>query len=281
MLNRTGGELMQNNIKMISLKVFGVIVALLSIFPLFWMALAGFKPETEVLAYPFKFFPSEWDFSNYLSLFQSVEFMRSIGWTLMGAVLFTILILFVNSMAAYVFARLDFPLKNFWWIYVIMTLFIPSMAILIPSYIVVAKLQMLNTLAVLVIPGIASAINVFLIRQFYLNIPVELEEAALIDGASRFKIYWYIFLPLSVPVFVLVGIGAFLGYWNSLIWPIMTISDERLYLIMQLLAYFRSEQNNQWAMIMAGSTIAAIPVIILFLIFQRHLIEGIKISGIK
>ncbi len=199
----------------------------------------------------------------------------------MGAVLFTILILFVNSMAAYVFARLDFPLKNFWWIYVIMTLFIPSMAILIPSYIVVAKLQMLNTLAVLVIPGIASAINVFLIRQFYLNIPVELEEAALIDGASRFKIYWYIFLPLSVPVFVLVGIGAFLGYWNSLIWPIMTISDERLYLIMQLLAYFRSEQNNQWAMIMAGSTIAAIPVIILFLIFQRHLIEGIKISGIK
>ncbi len=162
-----------------------------------------------------------------------------------------------------------------------MTLFIPSMAILIPSYIVVAKLQMLNTLAVLIVPGIASAMNVFLIRQFYLNIPTELEDAAFMDGASRFKIYWYIFVPLSVPVFVLVGITAFLGFWNSFIWPIMVISDENLYQIMQLLAYFRSDQNNEWGMVMAGSTVAALPVIILFFIFQRYLIEGIKISGIK
>ncbi|MGP4079236.1 carbohydrate ABC transporter permease [Pseudalkalibacillus sp. R45] len=272
---------MKSKLKVSLLNIIGLIVALISIFPLVWMAIAGFKSKSEVLAYPFKFFPSEWHFSNYVELFQSDAFLRSIFITLLGAVIFTILIIFVNSMAAYAFARLDFPFKNQLWIYVIMTLFIPSMAILIPSYIVVAKLKMLNTLAVLIIPGIASAINVFLIRQFYLNIPVELEEAALIDGASRFRIYWYIFLPLSVPVFVLVGIGAFLGYWNALIWPIMTISDERLYQIMQLLAYFRSEQSSDWSMIMAGSTISALPVIILFLFFQKYLIEGIKISGIK
>jgi multiple sugar transport system permease protein len=118
-------------------------------------------------------------------------------------------------------------------------------------------------------------------RQFYLNIPAELEEAALIDGASRFKIYWHIFVPLSLPVFVLVGISSFLGYWNSLIWPIMTISDENLYQIMQLLAFFRSNESNQWAMIMAGSTIAALPTIIIFLIFQKHLVEGMKLSGLK
>jgi multiple sugar transport system permease protein len=184
-------------------------------------------------------------------------------------------------MAAYVFARLDFPFKNTLFVYVIITMFIPGMAILIPSYIVVAKLHMLNTLAVLIVPGIASAVNMFLMRQFYLNIPAELEEAALIDGASRFKIYWHIFVPLSLPVFVLVGISSFLGYWNSLIWPIMTISDENLYQIMQLLAFFRSNESNQWAMIMAGSTIAALPTIIIFLIFQKHLVEGMKLSGLK
>lgn len=272
---------MKSKFKIYSLKVVGLIIGLISLFPLIWMGISGFKKETEVLAYPFKFFPSEWVFTNYLSLFESIEFIRSIGITLLVAVIATTLIIFINSMAAYVFARIDFPLKNFWWTYVIMTLFIPSMAILIPSYIVVAKLQMLNTLAVLIIPGIASAMNVFLIRQFYLSIPTELEDAAFIDGASRFKIYWYIFLPLSVPVFVLVGITSILGYWNSFIWPIMTISNEKLYQIMQLLAYFRSEQSNDWAMIMAGSTLAAIPVIILFFVFQRHLVEGIKISGIK
>ncbi|MFT4414832.1 carbohydrate ABC transporter permease [Fredinandcohnia humi] len=268
-------------IKKSLLIILGLLVALLSIFPLFWMALAGFKPENEVLGIPFRFFPTTWDFSNYATLIQDIEFLRSMGITFLGAVIFTILVIFVNSMGAYVFARLHFPLKNFLFIYVIMTMFIPSMAILIPSYIVVAKLKMLNTLAVLVLPGVASAMNMFLMRQFYLNIPTELEEAALIDGASRFKIYRHIFLPLSVPVFVLVGIGSFLGFWNALIWPIMTISNEKMYQIMQYLAYFRSAQATEWAMIMAGSTIAAIPTIILFAIFQKYLIEGIKLSGIK
>lgn len=267
--------------KRISINLIGIIVVLLSLFPLVWMAISGFKSKEEVLAYPFKFLPTEWQFSNYLHLFDTNVFIRSMGITFLGAVIFAFLVIFINSMAAYVFARLDFPFKNFWWVYVILTMFIPGMAILIPSYIVVAKLHMLNTLAVLILPGVAGAGSVFFIRQFYLGIPTELEEAAMIDGASRFKIYLHIFLPLSLPPFVIVGIGAFLGYWNSFIWPIMTISDERLYQIMQLLAYFRSTQNTEWAMIMAGSTLAAIPTIILMLIFQRYIIQGIKIAGLK
>jgi multiple sugar transport system permease protein len=278
-----GGEIMQSTkkVKKISINFIGLIVVLVSLFPLVWMAIAGFKSKEEVLAYPFKFFPSKWDFSNYTQLFDTNVFLRSMGITFLGAIIFAVLVIFVNSMAAYVFARLDFPFKKFWWVYVILTMFIPSMAILIPSYIVVAKLHMLNTLAVLILPGVAASGHIFFIRQFYLGIPTELEEAAMIDGASRFKIYLHIFLPLSLPPFVIVGIGAFLGYWNAFIWPIMTISDERLYQIMQLLAYFRSTQNTEWAMIMAGSTLAAIPTIILLLIFQRYIIQGIKIAGLK
>lgn len=272
---------MQSKLKKTILIVLGSIVALISIFPLVWMAIAGFKPETEVTGFPFKFFPSEWITDNYMALFQDPEFIRSIIVTFLGAAIFTVLVIFVNSLAAYAFARLDFPFKNTLFVYVIITMFIPSMAILIPSYIVVAKLRMLNTMAVLIFPGIASAVNMFLMRQFYLGIPTELEEAALIDGASRFRIYTSIFVPLSKPVFVLVGTSAFLGFWNSLIWPIMTISDERLYQVMQFLAYFRSAQSTEWGMIMAGTTLSALPTIILFMIFQKYLVEGIKLSGIK
>lgn len=269
------------NIGKISKYVLGIAVALTSLFPLIWMAIAGFKPETEVTGYPFRFFPSEWVFENYQALFQDSEFFRSMGVTFLGALIFTAGSVMVNSLAAYAFARMNFPFKRLLFVYCIMTMFIPSMAILIPSYIVVAELRMLNTMAVLILPGLASAINMFLLRQFYLEIPVELEEAAVMDGASKWKIYTSIFVPLSKPVFVLVGTTAFLGFWNALIWPIMTISDNRLYQVMQYLSFFRSAQGAEWGMIMAGTTLAALPAIALFMVFQKYLIEGIKLSGLK
>lgn len=262
--------------------ILGYFIAFFALFPLIWMAISGFKPESEVLGFPFRFFPSEWTFENYSRLLvESNDFIRAMGITFGGAIVFALVGIAVNSMAAYVFARLEFPFKNVLWVYVIMTMFIPWMAIMIPSYIVVAKLQMLNTLTVLILPGLAGSAHVFFIRQFYLNMPLEMEEAAFIDGASRFKIFYHIFLPLSIPPFVIVGIGMFLGYWNSFVWPIMTITDERLFQVMQLLSFFRNGQNTEWGPLIGGSTIAAIPAIILFLIFQRHIIEGIRISGIK
>lgn len=272
---------MKHSVKKGIVIVIGILVASISLFPLIWMIIAGFKSQTEVLAYPFKFFPEQWQISNYIELFQDSAFVRSLFMTFLVAAVSTILVIFVNSMAAYVFARFKFRGKNVIWSYVLMTIFIPSIAILIPSYIVVSKLGMLNTIWVLIVPGIASGMNIFLMHQFYVEIPVELDEAAVVDGASRWQIYWHIFVPMSKPVFILVGMTAFLGYWNSFIWPIMTISDEKLFQIMQIISYFRSDYSNNWAKIMASSTIAAIPVISLFLVFQKHLIEGLKLSGIK
>lgn len=265
----------------IAAQLIGLIVAAVSLFPLFWMAVAGFKKKTEVLGYPFRFWPSRWILDNYQVLFSNWNFARSMLITFTGAVIFTLLGLAINSMAAYAFARLEFPLKRFLWMYVIMTMFIPSMAILIPSYIVVARLGMLNTMAVLILPGVAAAFAVFFFRQFYLNMSNEMEEAAFMDGANRFQIYLYLFLPLSMPPFVIIGIGAFLGYWNSFIWPIMTISNEELFQIMQLLAYFRGERSTETGVIMSGSTLAALPTILLFLFFQRYIIQGIRITGMK
>jgi multiple sugar transport system permease protein len=258
-----------------------VLISVSILFPLAWMAIAGFKGKTEVLRSPFQFFPDVWRFDNYVKILQDPEFSRAMVVTFIGALIFTALSLIVNSLAAYAFARLDFRGKRFWWVYCIMPMFIPMMAILLTSFMVVSSLGMLNTLAVLIIPGVASAAQMFFIRQFYLGFPVAVEEAALIDGASRWQIFLRVFLPQSAAPFVVMGIASYLAYWNAYVWPILTITDPSLTQIMQFLGNFRSDRGNDWGMLMAGSTLAALPTIVLLLIFQRFIVNGVRISGIK
>ncbi len=259
----------------------GIVFIVAALFPLAWMIIAGFKSKTEVIQTPFQFFPEVWKWENYAQIIADPTFALTMGWTFLGAVLFTVLSLTVNSLAAYAFARLDFRFKRTMWVIVITTMFIPGMTILLTSFIVVTRLSMLDTLAVLVIPGAASAASVFFIRQFYLNIPASLEEAAMLDGCGRFGIFVRIFLPLSKPPFVVMGITAFLAYWNSYVWPIMTITSPERFVVQQYLATFRSERSTELGLLMAGSVLAAAPVVILFLIFQRQIIGNIKMAGLK
>ncbi|MGO1507396.1 MAG: carbohydrate ABC transporter permease [Microbacteriaceae bacterium] len=259
----------------------GLLFLVAALFPLAWMIIAGFKSKTEVIQTPFQFFPEVWKWENYAQILADPTFTLTMGWTFLGAVLFTLLSLTVNSLAAYAFARLDFRFKRTIWTIVITTMFIPGMTILLTSFIVVTKLSMLDTLAVLVIPGAATAASVFFIRQFYLNIPASLEEAAMLDGCGRFAIFIRIFLPLSKPPFVVMGITAFLAYWNSYVWPIMTITSPERFVVQQYLATFRSERSTELGLLMAGSVLAAAPVVILFLIFQRQIIGNIKMAGLK
>jgi multiple sugar transport system permease protein len=265
----------------IAKNLFALLLLLVIMFPILWMVIAGFKSKTEVLRSPFKFFPDTWDTHNYVAILHDHVFMRAMAITFVGAVLFTIGSLFVNSLAAYAFARLEFRLKPLWWVFCIVPMFVPAMAILLTSFVVVAKLHMLNTMAVLVVPGIASSFQMFFLRQFYLNYPTALEEAALIDGASRWQIFFRLYLPQSKAPFVVVGTVSFLAYWNSYVWPVLTITNPKLVQIMQVLGNFRSDRGNDWGMLMAGSAIAAIPTVILLLIFQRYIVNGVRISGMK
>jgi multiple sugar transport system permease protein len=261
-----------------------VLVALITVsvlFPLAWMAIAGFKGRDEVLRSPFQFFPDMWRFDNYVDIARDPQFSRAMAVTFVGALVFTALSLAVNSMAAYAFARLDFRGKRFWWLYCIMPMFIPTMAILLTSFMVVSKLGVLNTMAVLIVPGVASAAQMFFLRQFYLGIPMAVEEAARIDGANRWQVFVRIFLPQSGAPFAVMGITAYLAYWNAYVWPILTITDPNLMQIMQFLGTFRSDRGNDWGMLMAGSTLASLPTIVLLLVFQRFIVNGVRISGIK
>lgn len=249
--------------------------------PLAWMAIAGFKTKSEVVRTPFQFFPDVWILDNYTTILQDREFVQAMAVTLLGGLIFTALSIAVNSMAAYAFARLDFRGKRLWWTFCIIPLFIPAFAILLTSFVVVTNLGMLNTFAVLIVPGIASAYQMFFIRQFYLSIPLALEEAAMIDGASRWQIFRRVFLPQSLGIFVVVGVTSFLGYWNAYVWPILTIQNPDLFQIQQYLGNFRMERGTEWSLLMAGSLLSVLPLILLVLIFQRFIVNGVRISGLK
>ena len=258
-----------------------VLVVAMCMLPLAWMAIAGFKAKTEVVRTPFQFFPEVWIVDNYTTILQDREFIQAMTATLIGALIFTALSIAVNSMAAYAFARLDFRGKRLWWVFCIVPLFIPAFAILLTSFVVVTNLGMLDTWQVLIIPGVASAYQMFFIRQFYLSIPMALEEAAMIDGASRWKIYVRVFLPQSWGIFVVVGVTSFLGYWNAYVWPILTIHNPDLVQIQQYLGSFREERGTEWGLLMAGSLLSVLPLLLLVLIFQRYIVNGVRIAGLK
>ncbi len=258
-----------------------VLISVSVMFPLAWMVIAGFKGKTEVLRSPFQFFPEIWRVENYTTIAKDPQFLRAMAVTFVGALAFTALSLTVNTLAAYAFARLEFTGKRFWWVYCLTPMFVPAMAILLTSFMVVSKLGMLDTMAVLIVPGAASAAQMFFIRQFYLGFPIAVEEAALVDGATRWQIFVKVFLPQSAAPFVVMGIASYLAYWNAYVWPVLTITDPDLTQIMQFLGNFRSERGNEWGLLMAGSTLASLPTIVLLLIFQRFIVNGVRISGIK
>jgi multiple sugar transport system permease protein len=267
---------------MVVLKILlSLLVLLVTLFPLAYMTTAGFKSEMEILSKDFHLLPQVWEMENYRTLLEDALFVRSIWLTFVGAVIFALVGSMISAMAAYVFARLEFPLKKVLWPTVLLTMFIPWMSIFVTSFITVTKLGMLDSLWVLIVPGLASAANVFFFRQFYLFFPPALEEAAVIDGCSRFGIFWRIFIPNSLSIFVIISIMRFMQYWNSYIWAVMTISSDSLYTMMQRLSYFRTDYGNNWGVIMAGSSIAAVPPLILLAIFQKYIIKGVKIAGIK
>jgi multiple sugar transport system permease protein len=263
--------------------LFCFLLILLCMVPLVWMIISSFKLDREVWAYPFKFLPNKWLTNNYVTLFTSkrVDYVQALKNTGFVAGMHVVLTLAIETMAAYAYARLEFRFKKLLWRVTLFTMFIPNIAILLTSFGVVKQLGMLDSLWVLIIPSLAGAYGIFFYRQFFLNIPLSMEEAALVDGASRLRIYWSIFLPNAKPPMVLLGTGCFIACWNSFIWPSLTISSVEKYQVMQVIRSFRNMYSEAFGVVMAASAVGAIPPLIVFLIFQRYIIKGMLISGIK
>ncbi len=266
-------------------KIVGYIVAAfvsaLGIFPLIWMFLAGFKSKREVVAVPLKLLPTEWHLENYVEIFEG-GLLQSMAATLSVACVGTVLAVLVNLMAGYVFARMEFYGKKYLWGYCLIPMFVPGITTLLTSYIMVYNLGILNTYWVLLLPGIAGGGSIFFYRQFFLNMPLSLEDAARIDGCDRFAIFVKISIPNAKAAIVVNGIGCFMGYWNNFLWPSLTISgNSRWVQIMQLIRSFQSEYSTEYGKVLAASTIAIIPPLIIFFIFQKQLVKGFVLSGLK
>lgn len=264
--------------------IIALLAAAVALFPLVWMAISSFKNSKEILkANPLRFFPTVWTVENYQKLFEDTTypFLPALGNTAFVAVTAALLSITINSMAGYAFARLNFVGKTWLWRMTILAMYIPGITILVTSFIVVTRMGMLDSYAVLIFPGLAGAYSIFFFRQFFLNMPMAVEEAALIDGASRFRIFWNIFIPNAKSPYVIMGTGAFLGYWNSFLWPAMTVTSNQYMQVMQVIRSYNNMYANKYGIVLAGSLLAALPPIICFLCFQRYIVKGLMISGIK
>jgi len=260
-------------------------LALLMLTPFLWMLLTSLKTQQEAFQYPPSLFPASPQWQNYTQLFTLVPFGRYFFNTVIVTVAVVAGQLIISSMAAYAFARLKFVGRDFIFLFYLATMMVPFQITLIPLYLLVFQLGWVNTYWGLIAPGLSSAYGIFLLRQAFLTMPEELSDAARIDGATEYGIYWRIFLPLNGPALATLGVFAFLGTWTDLLWPLLIVRDERLRTLELGLSYFNSSvpqfvQPN-WPLLMAAAVVVMLPVIIVYLFTQRYFTEGIAVSGVK
>ncbi|MDQ1146573.1 multiple sugar transport system permease protein [Bacillus sp. SORGH_AS 510] len=260
-----------------------VLGSMVLLTPLWWMISTSLKSPQEILQYPPSFFPEHFRFSNYMEAWETGNFTRWSMNTLLIAVATTVGNVLVNSFVAYGFAKVGFKGRNALFVLVLSTMIIPGFVTLIPQYILFSKLGWVNTYLPLIVPAfLGSAFNIFLIRQFMMTVPNELSEAAIIDGASHFRIWWSIVMPLVKPALITVAIFSFTGAWNDLLTPLLYLSDEKLYTLQLGLQTFKGSVQTQWNYLMAMSVMVLIPIILIFFLFQSYFIKGSNLSaGLK
>jgi multiple sugar transport system permease protein len=259
------------------------LVGLAVLFPFFWMIRSSFMSNIEIHKYPPLFLPTTWRLDNYsytLSVFPSLRYMLN---TLTIALPSIIGVLLTSTLAAYAFARLDFPLKRLTFVLVIGSMLMPGAVTLIPIFVAWSAIGLSNGYTALIVPAFlgGGAVNIFLCRQFLMTIPRDLDEAAIIDGAGHLRVLFQILAPLITPVLISIGLFTFILYWNDLLGPLIYISRNEQNTISQALANFRSGFGTDWKSIMAACTMAITPPVILYFIGQKYFIEGIVLSGLK
>jgi len=267
----------------LALSVLVAILGLACVFPFFWMLRSSFMGNIEIYQYPPKLLPKVWRFSNYPAALSIFPFGRYLANTLAITLPSVFGIMLTSTMAAYALARVDFPLKKAWFALIIASMLMPTTVTIIPIFKGWVALGVSSGYAPLIVPAFlgGGAFNIFLVRQFLMGIPKDLDEAARIDGAGHPRILVQILLPLIKPVLISVGLFAFILYWNDVLGPLIYIVRNEQNTISQGLANFRGGYGTDYKAIMAASCMSVAPAVALYLAGQKYFIEGIVLSGLK
>ncbi len=254
-------------------------IALLFLFPFFWMLSNALRTNAEVMSVPPVLWPSRLLWENFSKAWSFLPFGRFFLNSAIVAGAITLIVLTVSSLAAYAFARLRFWWRDSLFVAYLGTLMVPQAVLVIPLFLMMAKLDWVNTYQGLIVPMAFSSFGAFMLRQFFLTIPMELEEAAMIDGASRLRILVQIILPLSAPALGLLALFTFTGQWNSFLWPLIVVHGTEHATIPLGLTMFQGEQGTEWNYMMAGAAISMLPGVAMTLLLQRHIFKGIAVSS--
>ena len=257
------------------------LLAALTLTPLLWMLAASLMPPGEANSYPPRLWPSLITFEHYAVLFTRLDLARHLLNSTLLASAVTLISLLINSMAGYAFAKFRFRGRDPLFRGLLAALAIPAQAAMLPLFLLLKQFGLINTWWGVMIPGLASIFGIFLIRQYLLAIPDSLLDAARMDGAGEFRIYWALVLPLCRPILVTLAIFTFLGVWNDFMWPLIVLSDSSRYTLPVALANLLGEHVQDTELMMAGSVLTVLPVLLLFVALQKHYIAGILMGGMK
>lgn len=261
--------------------LFLIAGALFMVGPFLWMILTSLKTLGESTQVPPIIFPEQAQWKNYSDVVATLPFLKFYWNTIITTVLKVVGQVFLCSLAAYAFARISFPGRNALFVVFLAVLMVPGQVFLLPQFLIIKDLGWLNTLTALVVPGLFSAFGTFLLRQFFLSLPKELEEAAMLDGCNHFQIYWRIMLPLARPGLIALAIFVALWSWNDLMWPLIVNSSPDKMPLSAGLASLQGQHLTNYPILMAGSVLAIWPMIIIFIFLQKHFVEGITLTGSK
>ena len=258
-----------------------ILIAVIMVVPFLWMLSTSLKTQYDAVKIPPVWIPDPPQWENYVKLFTEQPMFQFMLNTI-KIVFFVVLgQLFFSSLAAYSFARISFKGRNVVFFFYIATLMVPGQVTMIPTYLMFAKAGLTDNHLALILPAFFSAFGVFLLRQFFMSLPRELEEAAEIDGCNPFMTYWRIMLPLVVPAMLTLGVFTLMNTWNDYMGPLIYLSSPEKYTMTLGIAYFKGVYTTQWNLVMAGSIVFVVPILIAYLCAQKYFIEGIAFSGVK
>lgn len=260
-----------------------IALTLLFISPLLYMVSTSFKTTADAASTVPQWIPDSPTTAAYREILGSpaTPVLRWFANSLVAAALHSALVVTTAAMAAYALARLDFPGKRIALTTIVATLFVPPVIMLIPNYLIVGQLGWLDSLAAIIVPGAAGAFGVFFLRQFFVGLPRELEEAASLDGATRWQVFWKVVLPLSRPALVTLALLSFLTNWNDFLWPVYTLFSPENQTLSAGLATLQNANSVRYDLLMAGAVIASVPVLVLYVAAQRYIVEGVGRAGLK